>query len=187
MIIGGVYLGFATETFRRVSIHWKNQKIVTYFLEISYWMIQTCLLFFVLYQVNDGELRVYVFLACILGFSIYVVIFKEIYKRFLEWTFNVILTIVKGIIKVIDTLILRPVKWMIQLIVGTILYVLHVCYHILLFLLKVLFYPLQLLFTFIKKLLPEKMRNNISKTITFCSTIIYKFKKWLKSVIERRR
>src|SRR5690625_4617312 len=187
MIVGGIYLGIATETFRRISVVWRKWTFLIYFLEIGYWIFQTCLLFFVLYQVNNGELRVYIFLACLLGFSMYQVLFKATYQRILEWIIKVIVTVTNGIIKVIDTMIVRPIKWIIMVLVRTIQYILTICYRILLFIGKIMFYPVQFLISFIKKRIPEKTSNKINKSLTICSTIIYKFKKWLKDSFERRR
>ena len=70
----------------------------------------------VLFQVNDGELRAYIFLACLLGFSMYVVMFKTIYKRVLEWIIKVLVALTKGIIKILNTLIIRPIRWIIELL-----------------------------------------------------------------------
>ena len=187
MVIGGVYLGFATETFRRLSVSWKQNKVLTYLLEISYWIIQTCLLFFVLFQVNNGELRVYIFLACLFGFSIYQVLFKEIYKQLLEWIIKVVKAIITGIINIVQTVIIRPIQWIIQLVVAIILYILRICYRLFLFVLKIIFYPFRSLFSYIEKFIPEKIKNIISKSFAFCSTIINKFNKVIKRIIGKRR
>src|SRR5699024_11891782 len=37
-------------------------------LELGFWFIQTAVLFYILFKVNEGELRIYVFLACLLGY-----------------------------------------------------------------------------------------------------------------------
>lgn len=187
MIAGGIYLGFITETFRRASINWRNNVYATYIFEIGFWVTQTFILFFVLYKVNDGELRVYVFLACLLGFSIYVVLFKTIYKRLLEFMIKVIKVIVKGVIQTIDVLIIQPIKWIVHAAVIVLLYVLNVCLKLLLFILKVLFYPIKLLLYGIKSLLPEKITKKITNMVMFCSTIIYKLKSQMRKLFIKRR
>lgn len=187
MIVGGIYLGFATETFRRISVIWNSKKILTFIAEILYWVFQTCILFLVLFQVNDGELRAYIFLACLLGFSMYVVMFKTIYKRVLEWIIKVLVALTKGIIKILNTLIIRPIRWIIELLLRIVYYIGYLCYRILRFIFNILFYPFRLLFSYIRKLIPEKVWNKVTKLVAFCSTIIYKLKKWLKNVIDKRR
>jgi len=187
MIIGGIYLGIATQTFRRISVVWKNWTVLTYFLEISYWIFQTCLLFFILYHVKNGELRIYIFLACLLGFSMYQVLLKSTYQRILEWIIKIVVMVINGIIKVIDTIIVRPIRWIIMVLVRTIQYVLTICYRILKFIGKVLFYPIKLLISFIQKRIPKKTWNKINKSLTICSTIRYKFKKRLKNIFGNKK
>lgn len=187
MMIGGIYLGFATETFRRAAMTWKSNLILSYVFEICFWITQTCILFFVLYNVNEGELRFFIFLACLLGFSIYTVLFKTMYKRLLEFFIKIMKTTIKWTIQTINVLIIHPIKWTVQMIIAILLYVVHVCRHLLFFLFKILFYPIKLLINVMKIILPEKVVKNITSMATFCSTIIYKLKKWLKKVFLKRR
>ena len=187
MVVSGIYLGFATETYRRISVIWNSKKVVTFIIEILYWIIQTLILFFVLFQVNDGELRVYIFLACLLGFSMYVVMFKTIYIRVLEWIIKVLVAITVGIINIINTLVVRPVRWIIEVLLRIVYFIGNLLYRILRFILKILLSPFRILFSYIRKLIPEKIWNNATKLVAFCSTIIYKIKKWLKEVIQKVR
>jgi|SRR5690625_2476621 len=187
MILGGIYLGFATETYRRIAISWQNKPVLTYFLEITYWILQTCVLFFVLYQVNNGELRIYIFIACLLGFSIYKVLFQKIYQRVLEWIIKIVVTIVTGLIKLIHTLIVHPVLWLGHLVIRIISSIIQFSYRFLLMLMKILFYPFKPLFHFSQKVIPKKIQKKVTTTLSFCSTIITKLGKWLKEVIGKRR
>src|SRR5690625_5859173 len=63
MVVSGFYLGIALETFRRFSPLWRHRPVLVYIFEVSFWLIQTFIIFYVLYKVNAGELRVYIFLA----------------------------------------------------------------------------------------------------------------------------
>src|SRR5699024_5518630 len=65
MIAGGVYLGFAFETYRRLTRGLRKNWLFLYVLELGFWFIQTAVLFYILFKVNEGELRIYVFLACL--------------------------------------------------------------------------------------------------------------------------
>src|SRR5690625_1760968 len=71
MVLGGLYLGIAKDTFRRFSPYWKNKRFINYAMEICFWLTQTFLLFYVLFRINGGELRFYVFLACLLGYAMF--------------------------------------------------------------------------------------------------------------------
>lgn len=187
MTIGGFYLGIATETYRRLSVVLKNSRVFIFLFEISYWLLQTCLLFYVLYRVNNGEIRVYIFFACLFGYSVYVVMFRSLYKHLLEVIIKVTLTLLKGIIKAINALFVQPLIWIVQVLITIFLFIAQILYWILTRLLNVLSYPLRLLLTILMKLIPEKTKNKITQFTRFCSTIIYKFNQRIRSFIGRRR
>lgn len=177
MIIGGVYLGFGTETFRRIEVKWQARTIARYMIESVYWIVQTCLLFYVLYRMNEGEIRFVFILACLLGYSMYIVLCKRWYVRFLETMLHIIKQVIKWIVTFIDTLFIQPIIWLTQLSFRF----MKLIYKFLIKLLYLLIYPLLFL---IKKYLPEKTSKKISKILTTCSTmkdnsIIY-VKKWIK-------
>ncbi|WP_152657391.1 spore cortex biosynthesis protein YabQ [Oceanobacillus sp. CFH 90083] len=111
MILSGFYLGIAQETFRRFMIYWKERLFLTYFLEILFWMIQAGILFYILYRVNQGELRIYIVLACLFGFSIYQALAKQVYKKILEYLIRVFKAIYRGIERLINFLLISPLRW----------------------------------------------------------------------------
>src|SRR5690625_3097491 len=84
MILGGIYLGVALETFRRFSRAWEKNTILLYIMEICFWLIQSFVLFYILFRVNGGEIRVYVILAGCLGFAIYIALVASFYIRILD-------------------------------------------------------------------------------------------------------
>ncbi len=180
MIIGGLYLGFATETYRRVLYKWRTHWIVRYCFEIGYWVLQTCILFYLLYRTNDGEVRLFIGLASLLGYSMYIVLCQLWYRKLLEVIITVIRTIVNWTIHCLEVLIVQPVIWLLK----AILYLLKGMYHILLKLLYILCYPVIFL---LKKYLPEQFLKNISKLPMFCSTIGDKLKEYWKRIREKRR
>lgn len=179
MVISGIYLGFATETFRRIFNRFRNNIFLTYLLEITFWVVQTCLLFIVLYHVNDAEIRFYIFLACLLGFSIYIVLFQTLYKQVLEVIIQVMRSISKWTIQIINVLVIQPIIWMIHLSLKILFYIVSLCYRLLLFILKTLFYPVQII-------LPKKIYNKINNMLVFCSTIINNFIIRIKSLFIRK-
>src|SRR5690625_5418826 len=83
MILAGFYVGVAYETFRYFLPMWQKRIILNYLLVILFWMLQTVIVFYLLYIINMGELRFYLFIAFLLGVSIYQVIFIPLYQRLL--------------------------------------------------------------------------------------------------------
>src|SRR5699024_8752204 len=96
MVIGGMYIGFINEIFRRLTPLWSRSAFITYILEILFLLAKTLLLYYFLYTINYGELRFYLLIALVFGFSIYMALFQTIYNKFL----NIIIMIIKKILMI---------------------------------------------------------------------------------------
>src|SRR5690625_5008110 len=157
MIIGGLYLGIARDTYLRFTPYWRQRIILKYVFEIAFWMIQTILLFYILYRVNAGELRAYIFVACLLGVSIYKVFFTSLYKRLLELIIRLLLMVYRAFTETIRVLVIVPIKGIVYLI----LIIVQFIFSILFFFFKLVFIPLRWAVTFIFSLLPKKLQKII--------------------------
>lgn len=180
MILGGVYIGFAVDTYHRIAYRLRRKQFLKYFLDVHFWLLQTAILFYVLYRVNYGELRVYVFLACLLGISIYAVVFRKVYSRVLEVLINIVKALVHWTVQAVNVLVVQPVWWLVNVLYtvvkGTIL-----------FILRMLSYPLNWLGNLLKWLLPEKFIEKVSQSYAFCSTIINKLINLVKKTVKKWR
>lgn len=176
MLLGGIYLGIALETFRRFSPLWKHNKFLVYCLEICFWLLQTLILFYVLYLANSGELRFYVFIACLLGFSMYQALFASAYKKILEYMIRFSLKFYHFCRRVVQLTIFTPIKWIFTLIVFVGNSILTLVFSIV----KVLFLPIKWLSKLIYFLLPEKLKKKVNKTPQFYSIIKNTCKKWMR-------
>lgn len=166
MVCGGIYLGMAKETYDRFRGSWQKNATLNFILQITFWVMQTCLIFYLLYRVNFGELRIYVFLACGLGFALYQLFFKPLYRNLLEW-----------VIRVIDMLVITPLVFVCKLIFS----LLRILYQTVFFILKSIFkivrFPIMILKKGVRKLIPKKVYIKVSQIGSFCSTIITNYKK----------
>ncbi|WP_306798748.1 spore cortex biosynthesis protein YabQ [Oceanobacillus saliphilus] len=187
MVSSGFYLGIIQETFRRFTPYWKNSKLLTYFLEISFWLTQTAIIFYVLFLVNAGEIRLYVFLACLLGFSIYQVFAKTIYRRILEGIIKVLTAIYRFFRNVIHAVIITPITWIIRLFVRLILLIITLLVTIVFFILRVVFTPFRWIGKGIYYFLPDSFKNFLHKIAGFYSTIKNICYKWVKYLKFKRR
>src|SRR5690625_290399 len=167
MVTGGFYLGIAHDTYRRFSPYWRQRIFPRYFFEITFWMAQTLLLFYILYQVNAGELRAYVFIACMLGFSVYKVIFASTYKKILEMIIRILLIIYHFCKKVIHIFIITPIRGIIYLILILFQFIISILF----FMIKIIFIPIGWAVKLVFSLLPKKIQKNIRKSIEFYSII----------------
>lgn len=187
MVLCGFYLGLILETFRRFQPHWKDNRLLKYVMEISFWMSQVLLLFYVLFRVNAGELRFYVFLALFLGFAAYQALAAPMYKRLLEFAIRIVVACYRFVEQVIQTLIITPIKYIIKLLVTITLFIVQLVITVLLFIGKVIFLPIKWIFYMIYRLLPKRFRNFLHKTAGFYSTMKNICKKGLKYLKFKRR
>ncbi|OZU89535.1 spore cortex biosynthesis protein YabQ [Virgibacillus indicus] len=187
MVSSGFYLGIINDTYRRFTPYWKHKITITYLLEIFFWASQTILVFYVLFRVNGGELRFYIFAACLLGFAIYQVFAAAIYKRILERIIQVITGIYRFFARLVQALIIAPVKWMLMVLFTIVLRIAKIIGSILFFLVKLLFAPIKWVAKITFHILPENFQKYLHKIAGFYSTITNIVYKWMKYIMFKRR
>lgn len=183
MTLGGIYLGTALDTFRRLSIYWKSKKSAVYILEICFWLLQSAILFYILFRVNGGELRAYVFLACLLGFSFYQVAIASMYKKVLEMIIRIIQKTFRWLVIILNVLLVQPIAWLIK-VIGTILLFLA---QVLILLLRWLYTPFLWIAKVIYRMLPKRVKKLFYQFAQFYSTIKNTCKKIYTAITFKRR
>lgn len=187
MVLSGVYLGFIRDTFQRFAIYWKGKRLLSYLLEIIFWILQALIVFYVLFRVNAGEIRLYIILACLLGFSAYQALMKAIYKRVLERIIFFGTRIFHVFERIIAVLFITPLKWLFIICTALVMFVLRMIFSVIIFIIKLLFFPFRLLGKIIYPIIPEKLFRFSHKFVKFYSTIRNISNKWLKYMTFRRR
>ncbi len=187
MVAGGFYLGIVLDTFRRFSKHWKNKILLVYMMEISFWLTQVFILYYVLYLVNAGELRLYVFAACLLGFATYQVLAATLYKRLLEWMIAIIKRILQFFHRLISTLVIAPIRYIIRLLLAFSMFLLNTILVICGFILKMVYLPLKWIAGVLYKLLPKKIKLFLHHLAGFYSKIQNICRKYLRIISSKWR
>ncbi|HLS08095.1 spore cortex biosynthesis protein YabQ [Lentibacillus sp.] len=187
MTAGGFYLGMALDTFRRLSVYWKQRVLLVYVMEISFWLMQTLLLYFVLFQVNSGELRVYVFIAILLGFAMYQALAANSYKRLLEHLINVTVKVYRFLVNVVKMIIITPITFIIQLIVTVIVFMAKLLWNLIQYTLKIVVAPIVWISRIVFRMLPQTIQRKLHKIAGFYSTIKNTCKKWINNLMSKRR
>lgn len=187
MVLGGFYLGMVKDTYQRFTPYWKDRIIFTYFMEICFWLTQTVLLFYVLFRVNGGELRLYIFAACLLGFAIYQVIAANIYKKVLEQIIRVFTATYHFFERIIKAFIITPILWTVKLLLLLLLFLIRLIGTILFFVLKILVLPIKWMLQLVYYLLPKQIKKYLFKIAGLYSTMKNICIKWLKYIKFKRR
>jgi spore cortex biosynthesis protein YabQ len=182
MILMGIWIGMAVDTYSRF-IHEKRKWHWFHFLnDLLFWLVQALLVFYVLLHVNHAEIRFYIFIALICGYAAYRALFEKIYKRMLEWFVSLVVSLFKFAARLINIMIVMPIKWLFMIITGIILYVLKILQRILLILLKIIFSPFKwvgrLLWRFIPKQKWYNLKEKYLKLAGFFHSLKNKFSNW---------
>lgn len=175
MIICGFYLGVALDTYNRFARIWKGRQLLTYLIAIIFWLLQVSIVFYVLYQVNYGELRIYVFLACLLGFAIYQVLAASLYRNFLEMMINFVRRLLEVIYNIFQAIILKPFLIIVRLILSVIKFIGKVIFTVITWLL----FPLKRL-----AIIPYRFIKNKIKKIFDKNPLLYSIIEFIYSKIR---
>ena len=111
MIGMGSFYGAALDTYNRFLKRSQRKRWIVFIHDVLFWVIQGLLIFYVLFLVNEGEFRFYLFLALFCGFSAYQALFQKLYCHSLEIFIKIVISIYKFCIKSFQILIFIPIKW----------------------------------------------------------------------------
>ncbi|SDK60501.1 spore cortex biosynthesis protein YabQ [Sediminibacillus albus] len=187
MIAGGVYVGAAIDTFRRFEKGWKHRLFFSYSLEICFWLLQTLILFYLLYRVNQGELRLYIFLAILCGFAAYKALFEQMYRKLLEKLIDLTRLIYRFFSRLFKLLVIKPITGLFRLIFLALTGFWIVLLWLLAVIVKVLIFPFQLLIKMVWALMPQYLKKYFYKVAGFYSKIKNTLRKWWRSIHNKRR
>ncbi|MBO0999603.1 spore cortex biosynthesis protein YabQ [Bacillus sp. SD075] len=183
MIGMGSGFGAALDTYSRFLNRSERKRWIVFIHDFLFWIIQGLLIFYVLFLVNEGEFRLYLFLALLCGFSAYQALFKGFYQRFLEILIILVIKLARFITDSVYVLIFLPIKWVmvsvLALIIGIgkfVLALLKWAGKILLFILNIFWRPLKWILTYIWDLLPVFVTKNVGKFYNKGKGILLKIK-----------
>ncbi|MFS0604892.1 spore cortex biosynthesis protein YabQ [Peribacillus frigoritolerans] len=183
MIGMGSGFGAALDTYSRFLNRSERKRWIVFIHDFLFWIIQGLLIFYVLFLVNEGEFRFYLFLALLCGFSAYQALFKGFYQRFLEFLIILVIKLARFIANSVHMLIFLPIKWVmvsiLAIIIGIgkfVLALLKWAGKILLFILNIFWRPLKWILTYIWNLLPVFVTKNVGKFYNKGKGILLKIK-----------
>lgn len=139
----GVWLGAAIDTYHRFS---KRRRMLFHWLEfindVLFWLIQGLILFYVLLQVNQGEIRFYIFLAILCGYAAYQALFRQVYQKLLERGIQFVLALYRFGRKMIHIFFVSPIKWLLNLLYRLCMMIISAVLSIFYFLLNLIWKPI---------------------------------------------
>lgn len=170
MIGMGSLFGMMLDTYQRFLQRSKRKHWLVFINDVLFWAIQALLIFYMLFLVNKGEIRFYIFIALLCGFAAYQSLMKTIYLRLLEKVIFSFISMYKFMKKVVYFLLYKPVRGLIQLVIFIILFLGRGLITLVKFLFQVLLLFIGLILGLLGKilllfwkLLPKGIKNFVEK------------------------
>jgi spore cortex biosynthesis protein YabQ len=192
MIGMGSLFGVMFDTYQRFLNRPNRKSWIVFFNDLLFWVIQALIIFYILFLVNNGELRFYIFVALLCGFAAYQSLFKGLYLRLLEVIINTVIAIYGFMKKTFQLLIYKPVVGLIQLVISIIILLGRGLYSlvkfvlkVVLFILKIIWVPIEKIIVILWKLLPKGIKKYVEKLYNKTAGIFMEIKNYLVMLIKK--
>jgi spore cortex biosynthesis protein YabQ len=192
MIGMGSLFGAMFDTYQRFLDRPNRKSWIVFINDLLFWVIQALIIFYILFLVNNGELRFYIFVALLCGFAAYQSLFKGIYLKLLEAMIRSVIALYQFIRRAFQLLIYKPVVGIIQLLISIIILLgrgtfslVKFILKVLLFILKVLWVPIAKIIIILWKLLPKSIKKYVEKLYNKTAGIFMEIKNYLGKWIKK--
>lgn len=176
----GIYVGAAIDTYGRFTRKRPSFNWLVACNDVLFWLVQALVVFYVLLEANNGEIRFYIFLALICGFAAYRALFQNVYQNILEVMITRTIQAYRLTIRFITILLINPIKYLLKLLYSLCIMVLTACFTIMLFLLNLIWKPLRWFFLLLLKW------TGLNKQINKMKPILRKMKEFLQSMRKKK-
>ncbi|MFB6469337.1 spore cortex biosynthesis protein YabQ [Cytobacillus sp. Hz8] len=187
MIGMGCCFGAALDTYNHFLQRPKRRGLIVFFNDILFWTVQGLIIFYILFLVNKGELRFYIFLALLCGFAAYQSFFKQLYLHVLRIVISTIVVIYRFIVKIFLNLVYKPIYSLIMAVISLIIILGKGLYTLVRFIIRTLLYiirialkPIKWLFLLLWNNLPKGIKNFVEKLYNKVAGFFLKIKKIIK-------
>lgn len=195
MIGMGIFFGITLDTYNRFLNRTKRKSWFVFINDILFWILQGLLIFYILFLVNRGELRFYIFIALLCGFAAYQSLFKTLYLRLLEIIISTVISIYRFFVKVLYYIIYKPIRSLIVFLIYLLMLagkglfsLFKIVLKTVLWIVKLVLTPFKWICIIIWKILPkglkktvEKLYNKIAGVFSYLKNYVIKlFNKWKK-------
>jgi spore cortex biosynthesis protein YabQ len=183
MVGMGGWIGVALDTYGRFLKRPMRARWVIFINDFMFWIVQGLILFYILLLVNEGELRIYIFLAVLCGYAAYQSLLKKIYLRILERIIKTSLSIYRILLRVGQIMVVKPIVGIVQLVFVILLGILNFLwklikwtFQVLYSFVKIVLAPVRFLLNLLWKLVPNPIKNYLGRNIRKLEGIMKKIK-----------
>lgn len=80
-ILNGIAIGLIFDVFRTLRKSFKTSDIITYIEDILFWIISGAMTLYLIFHLNNGELRAYIFVGLVIGIILYMLLLSKIFIK----------------------------------------------------------------------------------------------------------
>jgi spore cortex biosynthesis protein YabQ len=131
MIGMGGYLGATLDTYNRFLQRSKRNRWFVFIYDFLFWILQALVIFYVLLQINEAELRIYIFLAILCGYAAYQSLLRLLYLKVLEQCIRLVISCYRILANVFTIIAIRPFFMLIKGLMMILLFVLQIIQKVL--------------------------------------------------------
>ncbi len=111
----GILIGLIFDIFRIIRKLFKTPDFLTYIEDICFWIISGLILIYSIFIFNNGEIRLYMFIAISLGIITYILTFSRFFViigyKFSNFVKKLIINILIIPLKILKKLLFRPITF----------------------------------------------------------------------------
>ena len=123
-IINGILIGLLFDFFRILRKSFKTNDFITYVEDVLFWILAGIILLYSIFFFNDGEIRLFMFLAVLIGIIIYILSISSYiikinvkiincFKMIIIKIFKIISIPFTYIIKILRKIFFKPISFII--------------------------------------------------------------------------
>jgi len=194
MVSMGLFFGISLDTYQYFLKRSERKRSVVFIHDLLFWILQALLMFYVLFLVNKGEVRVYLVIALFLGFAIYKSLFQTLYLQLSKAIISFCVQAYRLLVKMVVNLIYKPIKALVIFILSIIIFLtkglmalVNGIFRVLRFTLRIILIPLKWPISLIWLMMPKKGKLFVERFSSKLAGYYKKIKKYFNEWIENRK
>lgn len=116
-MVNGIIIGILFDFFRILRKSFKTADLITYIEDILFWILTGIILLYSIFVFSNGEIRLFMFLAVILGTIIYMLIASKyvikINVTIITFVKKILLVPINFIVKILRKIFFKPISFVI--------------------------------------------------------------------------
>lgn len=176
MIAMGSYLGAALDTYQFFLNRSKRAGWIVFMNDLLFWVVQALLFFYVLFYVNEGELRLYAFLAILCGFAAYQSLFQRLYMRLLKMIVHMVVQTYRLVVRLIQVFLVKPALFLFHLLIMMLLFLWKSCLTVLKISWKIIWIPIRWIGQLLWRMMPKNVKIFLKSSLKHVEGFYQKIK-----------